>query len=125
MLAQVASILEQEGFGTPGVDIFIFFMPDDVEQGILLVDTIVGTRIDHELPGYRNGKFQLIVRHQDYEEGMKLALDASEALTILETEYDDVIIKYLRPRTDPVAFPPSEGDNLEFAAVFDSAYILK
>ena len=125
ILESIADYLEEKRYGREGEGLFIWHMPDDIKEGILLIDSIVGTRINHELTGYRKGKFQVIIRTQDYTEGYELISRISDSLTILDADMKTVIVKYIRPRTDPIVFPISKGDNLEMTVVFDTAYILK
>lgn len=123
-LESIAEYLEGLGYGRRGKDIFALHMPEKATVGILLLNPLQGVPIDHELPGYRKGHFTVIIRHSSYSDGKELAEQISNELTLLEKQLTDVLIKYVRPRTEPIAFPNSKGDNLEFAVTFDTAYIL-
>lgn len=124
-LESLAEYLEQKGYGKRGKDIFAFNMPAAAETGILLMNPLSGTPIDHYLPGYRKGRFEIVVRALSYSDGFNLAQCLSDELTIVaETEMTGMQVKNILPRHDPVVFPNSKGDNLEFSVAFDATYVL-
>jgi len=124
-LESVAEFLEDEGFGRRGTDIFAYHMPEEATTGILLLNPLSGTQIQHDLPGYRKGMFMVVVRAADYQTGFALCSEISALLNMAETDkLADVLVKYIRPQHDPVVYPNSTGDNLEFAVAFETAYVL-
>lgn len=112
------------GLGTSGESLFIDIMPASAERAILLRNPLSGTRINHELPGYFRTEFQVIVRSRTYPDGEALIQQVLDALTMhVETPVEDHLFQYCRPRTEPVAFPLSKGNVLEFNVMFDTAFV--
>lgn len=120
----LAQALEDALVGKIGRDIFVHFMPDQIVEGVLLLNSLSGAAIDHELPGYRRSTFQVIVRHQDYDEGEALARTVAGILTMEYETFTGVTTRYVRPKHDPVVYPVSKGDNLEFSVNYEAVYIL-
>jgi len=120
----LAEYLESEGIAKAGKDLFAYYMPDSVSEGILLISSLEGTPIDTELPGYRKTGFQVIIRHDDHVKGRALADQVSSALTMSNTTLTDMYVNYIRPRHEPVVFPSSEGDFLEFSVNYDANYVM-
>tara|TARA_R110000851_G_C13102760_1_gene569250 strand:- start:33162 stop:33545 length:384 start_codon:yes stop_codon:yes gene_type:complete len=123
-LEPIAQHLVTEDVAEQGVDLFIYNMPSGVEIGILLISSLSGTEIDYELPGFKRTSFQAIVRHTEFVEGRELADLVSSTLTLKNgTMLDNLLVRYIRPRHEPVVYPVSEGDYLEFSINFDAVYI--
>jgi len=123
-LMPLADRLEAAGLGTKGVDLFLNMMPADVTTAIMMRPPLRGTPIDWELPGFYKAEFQLIVRSPSYEDGLALTNQVVDALTIIQEEVvGPLAFNYCRPRTEPVAFPISEGNLLEFNVYFDACYV--
>jgi hypothetical protein len=123
MLEPIAERLELQGLGVQGHDIFINFMPAEA-TGLLLRYPVGGMGIDHDLPGYRKGSFQLIARGKEFEETKTLINQAVLALEMAEADLTGMRVKYMRPRHDPFTFPPSVGNNIEFVVNVDCAYVI-
>ena len=105
-----------------GETLFQHGMPETVEFGALVRDNYPGgSKIDHELPGFRKFRFQVIVRAKDYLQGRALAQKVSSALTMGETEIPGAFVRYIRPRHDPISYPLSRGGVVEFSTNFDAA----
>lgn len=125
-LVPIAKRLEAQGVGKrsgSAQTIFVHHFPEQKTTGILLRQSAMGTPIDHYLPGYFRSRFQLVVRATGYEEGRALAESASTALTMLNITLDDgMVMKQCLPAHQPVAFPSSKGDLLEFSVNFDVAF---
>ena len=113
-LVQIAEYLQDNGLGVMGENLFVNMMPVDCLSGILLRDPPTGAEIDYELPGYFKSHFRLIVRATNYEQGRELIESAAAALTISDTSIGDIYFRFMRPRTQPVAFPISPGNLMEF-----------
>jgi hypothetical protein len=116
--------LADEGFGIFGTDLFIFQMPPGPRQAIMLRERLQGTPINHELPGYFRTIFQMVVRHPSYVDGMALAKQVSAALAVTQegTVVGPQTFNYIRAQTEPVGFPVSEGNLIEFSVFFDVCY---
>lgn len=121
-LMPIANKLEFEGLGVQGSTLFVNFMPDECKEGVLLRSPLIGTRIDPNLPGYYKSEFAAIVRCTRYEQGLALMQDAMKALTLFETEQDDILIKRCYPRNLPATFPISDGNYFEIQVVFEIVY---
>lgn len=123
-LMPLANRLVAAGVGRPGESLFIEHMPGSTERAILLRNPLSGTRINYELPGYYRTEFQLIARCRTYPDGELLMRQALAALTLLvETAVEDHLFQFCRPRTEPVAFPLSQGNLLEWSVMFDVAFV--
>lgn len=122
-LIPIAEFLEGADLGVMGDTIFINMIPVDAPKGILLRNFLSGTKIDYELPGYYKTGFRLIVRARDYQEGYALITAACEALTVQNEQIDDMSVTYMRPLTEPVVFPLSKGNLLEFATDIDIVFV--
>lgn len=122
-LLGVVDILESAGVAQTGDSLFINFMPTD-RMGILLRDPFGGTKIDHELPGYRATSFMLVVRHSEYTTAETLMKDAVTALTMEGKVAGGMKINYMRPRTEPLVYQPSPANNVEMITNIDCSYVL-
>jgi hypothetical protein len=118
----IANKLELEGLGVQASTLFINLMPMECKEGILLRSPLSGTRVDHELPGYYRTSFMVIVRGHDYASASVLMEACMRALTLYETDLDDISVKYMRPHTLPVTFPVSIGNFYEIKVEFEVAY---
>lgn len=118
-LLPLATHLQTKKVGTMGKTIFINMLPIDVSLGVLLRNDLNGTDIDYELPGYSKARFQAIVRAPGYPQGEALMEKLTAALTLNNTTIGQYRFNYMRPRTEPVVFPLSEGNLLEFSVYFD------
>lgn len=122
-LDPLCDFLQDKGLGTPGMDLFVNMMPPECKKGILLRQSLTGTRIDYYLPGFYKTNIQLIVRTHDYLEGESLIKKAINAVTIKSnTQIGSMLIRYLRPTTKPVSFPLSMGNFFEFTVRLDACY---
>jgi hypothetical protein len=121
-LLPLAQKLEDVGLGIQSETIFINMIPVECPQGILLKNSVQGTKINYYLPGYFKSQFKLIVRSSSYTNGETLASAVAAALTINETQLGSMYFKYIRPATKPVAFPLSNGNLIEFAVDFDVVF---
>lgn len=123
-LESIAEKLQDDGVGQMGASIFINHMPADAASGVLLRPPYVGTPIDFELPGYRKTKFNVAARGKNYQEAYALAMKVMESLTVMETTLTGMDVRYIRPRTEPVSFPVSEGAAVEFLMIFETVYVI-
>lgn len=123
-LLPLAQKLEDDGAGIQGKTVFINMMPVECVKGILLRNKLSGTKIDYELPGYYKTKFQLIARAQSYQVGSDLIDAAFASLTLAHTTLDTMTVFFIRPATQPVTFPLSKGNLIEFAADFDAVFVV-
>lgn len=123
-LESVANYLEGQGYGKIGRDIFAYRMPETVARGILLTTPQTGVEINHEMPCFFKSNFMMVVRDTKIDEGLSLAATLSTVLTLEDKALDEVMVKYIRPRFEPVVFPSSKGDNFEVSVGFDASYYI-
>lgn len=121
-LESIADYLEAEGYGTIGVDIFAYRMPEGATEGVLFTLPLVGVMIDHNMPGYYKSNFMMVVRAARIDTGIARAEALSDALTLYDTTLTNVRVNHIRPRFEPVVFPSSQGDNFEVSVGFDASY---
>lgn len=123
-LEPFANCLQAMDVGVIGNNIFLYNMPNTVHEGILFVAPLSGMKIDPDLPNYRKGKFQVIVRSEAYSDAKELADSVMGVLDFANKVVDNYSVKYVRPRTEPVVFPVSEGDYIEFSLNFNTVYVI-
>jgi hypothetical protein len=123
-LLPLVNLLESESLGVQGNNLFVDMLPSEAARAILLRNPLVGTPINHEMPGYYKADFQLIVRVPagSYDAGSDLIKQVTRALHFEERTIEDMHFKYCRPRTLPVVFPLSEGNLLEFSVMVDCCF---
>ncbi|WP_151708806.1 minor capsid protein [Acinetobacter brisouii] len=125
-LLDFAKRLQDQKVGVMGKTLFINMLPIEVGLGVLLRNSLEGTAIDYELPNYSKGAFQIIVRAPSYPAGEALINQVTAALTINSEPVGGYFVNYARPRTEPVVFPLSVGNLLEFSVYVDvNAYRMK
>lgn len=126
----IANVLAAANVGEIGKTLFAHRMPAEVTKGVLVLAPLAGDEIDHELPGWRRGRFQIIARARTPLEATMLALQATLALTWHKTRilpeappFPAVEVRYLRPMHDPAVYPKSEGNLVEASVNFETAHI--
>jgi hypothetical protein len=127
----LVSLLVNANLGVAGQTIFIDYMSENINSGILLLSSLAGNTIDYELPGWRwHDSFQAIIRSPDRAAGMALAIQVKNALTILQ---DTVVsapsgqsysLRYLRPIHDPIVYPRQLGGVWEISINFNACYVV-
>lgn len=105
--------------------VFVWHMPENYEVGVLLLSSLPGSKLHETIPCYKRGKFNAIIRHRDYQSGYSLSKQVSEHLKMNRQNLDEGLInvKFCRPTHDPVAFPSSKGDLIEFSINFETSYV--
>lgn len=124
-LQAVREILEEEGIAIFGDDLYIYAMPEGMQNGILLTDdTDSPTEVDEYIPKLKKSDFRAIVRGSDYETAMALASRVSQALNKYNYEASNGLrFLRLKPTYDPIAYPVSESDVIEVSVNLWTAYI--
>ena len=126
-LLDLAEYLEAQDIGlrVKGMEknLFLTHMPAQLRTGVLMRESAPGTVFDHELPQFYRVSFQVVVRHDDFLKGRKIAEDVSASLTVHEVTIGSMHLHYIRPRHQPFVFPASQGDLLEFSVNFDACYV--
>lgn len=104
----------------------VFYMPEDFSEGVVLLPDLTGALIAHEMPGFRKGRFQVIVRAPNHISGEALADDMVRKLTMLNVEiHPTVLVNYIRARHDPIPYQKSKGGYFEFSTNFDFCAVLE
>lgn len=104
--------------------VYIYHMPETISFGVLLLHNLNGSRLDPSLPGYKKGKFQAIVRSGDFESGYALAERVMAIFKVVKREtHEGAFIHFIQPLHDPVAFPASKGDFVEFSVNYETTYV--
>ena len=105
--------------------VFVYAMPETVKTAVLLLpDLSKGARWDHDLPGYRKANFLVVVRSINFQAGFALGKQAEEWLVkTINTQVGAFFIKQIFPLRDPLPFPKSTGDFIEFSAEMTVFYI--
>jgi hypothetical protein len=123
----LADYLEDQGVGIVGQNIFVQHLPEDSgTPALMLKNSLEGTAIDYELPGYRKGKFQAVVRCKanKFEMGEAFAQLVSDTLTIQNLQIGNMHFNYLRPSSEPIGYQLSDGANYEFSVNFTANYVI-
>lgn len=121
-LLPIAEYIEINELGVMAKTIFINQIPVERPNGILLRNTLQGTTIDYELPGYYKTHFQLIVRSNDYKTGQALIDNVLKLLTVSEKTIGEMTFKYMRPKSLPAVFPISKGSLVELSTNVDVVF---
>jgi hypothetical protein len=124
-LLPIANKLEYEGLGIAGKTLFVNFMPTECKEGLLLRSPLAGSKVNFELPGYYKTEFALIARSHQFANAKTMIEEAMPILCFAEEQVEDIYVKYVRPRTLPVAFPVSDGNYYEVQAIFEVVYVGK
>ena len=108
-----------------GENIFIERMPESITRGVLLMHGAGGARLDANLPKYRVGKLQIVVREMEYQAGYDLARQVTAVLeSIMSVDIDaGFYVHNIVPLHDPIPFPLSSGGFSEFSVNFKTAYV--
>ena len=126
----IAQIIEDEGLGTIGVDIFAYRMDADCHQGILLRAPLDGVPVNVELPNYFKHSLQVVVRSPDQQTGDALAAALQKLLTIYNRVFLDdsgallMQLNHLVPRTLPRVYPRLDGQGIEWSMDFNTNYVM-
>ena len=109
--------LADEDVGVIAQDLFIDMLPAEADEAVLLRNPLQGTFINHELPGYYQAEFDVIVRvpAAKYDAGEAKIEAVVAVLTVANLQLDDMWFNYARPETLPVSYPLSKGNLIEFS----------
>jgi hypothetical protein len=125
----LAQILQDAGLGTIGQDIYVYAMPAEVKQGILLKDPLAGTKIDPGLPGYYRGRLQAIVRAEAHAEGKTKADAVAKALEMGKRLFNGtdgklvMQVNYIYLDQLPIVYPWTPANVLEWSLNFVTSYV--
>lgn len=131
----IHDILEQKliaiGF-TAGVDLFRSFMPGDVSRGVMTRSALRGILVDPYKPNHYIGEMQIVVRHQDPVDGLKMANLVQRALQVetrtiypATSERGETHLDMFIPETLPIQFPRLDGSAIEWSQNFHMVFGMK
>ena len=106
----------------PGEGVFVHHMPETAMRGILLLHNLNGSKLFPDMPGYKKAKFQAIVRERDFQSGYDLSEQIMDALKVSRKAIGPIYVHYTTPLHDPVSFPVSKGDYIEFSVNYMTVY---
>jgi hypothetical protein len=128
-LEYFAKLIADAGYGVLGQNLFIHHMPETIPGGIVLRGPLQGVPLNHYIPGYYKGSFQLIVRSSDHASGQALS-DQVSALLYFENRdvLDDqgaliMRINHVFPRVKPIVYPRLPNNSIEWSITFDVNWI--
>jgi hypothetical protein len=117
-----------QGF-TAGETLWRNYMPADVTIGVLIKAPLSGVPIDPYITGWHRTGMQVVTRHIDPVEGMKMALAAGRILHVVgyeaypaSEERGQAHINLFQARHLPIQFPRLEGNGYEFSQNFEAAF---
>jgi hypothetical protein len=90
-------------------------------NGIMVMTPLGGLNNVGEIPRYYQGSLQVLVRHQDPEEGYRIAEELMEALTVIGSPLtlENYRISFFRPRGLPIMYPVNDAGLYEHSVNFD------
>lgn len=121
----VAEILVAEGIATPGVSLYIYNMPENMQNGVVLLDDPdMPTEIDEYIPKLKKSNFRAVVRGGNFVDAMQLARQVQTALDKYNyTASNGLKFLRIKPTYDPIPYPVSESDVIEVSVNLWTAYI--
>ncbi|SER25902.1 hypothetical protein SAMN05216548_1146 [Faunimonas pinastri] len=127
----LAELLSDAGLGVAGESLFLYEMPAECSQGLLIKTPLTGIAINEELPGYFKFGLQVIVRAMTHGAGEDLAGKVIQVLTINQrrifTNQDGSFamqVNRLMPETLPIVYPRADSDALEWSINFACSLVL-
>ena len=131
IIEPIMKILQDANIGVIGTSIFGYYMPPDVNTGILVVSSLSGASISYETPNFRkDDRFQIITRAPSSTAALNLMRKVSIALTLtkdqtipsLQTGIPDLCFIYIRPAHDPIVFPRLQSGLTECSLNLSATY---
>ena len=120
--------LTAKGF-TAGETLWRNHMPAETSIGVMIKSPLSGIEINPYILGWHRTDMQVIIRHIDPVDGMKMALAVSRILTIdgsesfpASEERGPAHINLFIPKHLPIQFPRLEGNGYEFSINFTAAF---
>lgn len=106
-------------------DFFVERMPETIQRGAVLRHGAGGATLDANLPKYKVGKFQIIVRDTEFQSGYDFAIQISELLrAVMSVEIESgFYVHYIFPMHDPISLPLTDGKLNEFSLNFKTSFV--
>lgn len=125
----IANKIEAAGLGSLEEDIFIQDLPADVRSGIGMFAPLTGIEISPYMPGFYKPDIRIIVRDFDVAAGIAKADRIMKILTVegeevypATVERGRVVLKVFYPKQLPIQFPRQDGNGIEWALSFQTAF---
>lgn len=122
-LQPVLEYVATQNLGVRGRDLFRYFMPSDIDEGILITSQMPHP-LNPYLPGKYMGDFQVIVRGIDVDEVRSRAVSLLKALTLRSVTMGEMRFFYIQPRHAPLVYPKSDGNYIEASVNFECQYFI-
>lgn len=122
-LDAIAQILEDAAIGTQGETIFVYHMPEQIREGVLLIEDPEGTEIDPDIPQWRKSEFRAIVRGFDYQSAMTVAKQVQSALDLHRLTVGGYQFVRVRTTHEPIPYPVPDSDLIEVSVNLWAVYI--
>lgn len=124
-IEKIALYIQNNGYGTVGVNIFNYSMPAEVQEGIMLKVPLQGVPIDPYLPEYYKTPFQIIVRSKDEIIGKNLADNILTLFHNMErVDFDGFRINQMIADSLPIRYPRSDSNCIEWSLNFNVNYVI-
>jgi Bacteriophage minor capsid protein len=127
LLFRLAELLESEGYGSIGTNIYINNVPFEITEAIMVRPPMNGFKIDQELPGYFKSTFCVVLRSAG-DVGLleDKALEISTSLAMRERDIGtEFHVNYMRPLQLPYTYPITKGELVECKVDFEFSVVIK
>lgn len=121
----IGALLEANGFGTVGANIFLYHAPPESNDIIIVFPSNDPPRLEEETPYYLKGKFQIIVRSSTFEDGRNTSKQISDLLKQYNIETAQMKVKRLRPLYQVRVYRRSDSGAVEFSVTYEIIYVQK
>jgi hypothetical protein len=106
-------LIAQAGLGTPGRDLYIGAIPNDVKNAVMIRGPIAGTQIDEGMANYYDSYFTVVVRDPNPDEGYSKAEAIATVLKVDRVEDENIFVLKMNPSSLPVSYPKGVSDEVE------------
>lgn len=108
-----------------GQTVFLHRMSDAHPEGLMLRNSNQnGLSIDHEVTGLRRGRLTALYRSPDVKRGTDRMALVMDGLTLTDTRFGRCLIKQMFPLSEPIPYPVTGTDNVEFSVEFHVVYAI-
>jgi len=136
MLAEpIMYLLEQANIGLiGGSNLYGYFMPGDINAGVVILPSLGGNHIAYETPGWRkDDTFQVLSRASTGYAARAMAMQVQAALLSTKqqmvpsqvTGSPAILFSYIRAMHDPIIFPRQLGNQWEASVNYQASYAVQ
>lgn len=124
-LDAVAEMIEDASIAFRGSTLYIYNMPENMQNGVVLLDDPdMPTEVDEYIPKLKKSQFRAVVRGPDFAQAMATARLVSEALNKYNyTATNGLKFLRIKPAYDPIPYPVAESDVIEVSINLWTVYI--